>query len=62
MSDLDRLLDPATIAIVGLSAEPAKHGGRVLSNLRILGFEGQVWGVNPRLPEVDGIDVFATVA
>ncbi|HEX5694804.1 MAG TPA: acetate--CoA ligase family protein [Acidimicrobiia bacterium] len=62
MSDLGRLLDPTTIAIAGVSDDPAKHGGRVLSNLRNLGFAGRIWGVNPRLPVVDGIEVFATVA
>jgi acyl-CoA synthetase (NDP forming) len=58
MSDLGRLLDPATIAIAGLSADPAKHGGRVLGHLRNLGFPGAVWGVNPGLSEVDGIEMF----
>jgi acetyltransferase len=59
MSDLGRLLDPASIAIVGLSADPAKHGGRVLGHLLSLGFAGSVYGVNPGLPAVDGIEVFS---
>lgn len=61
MSDLGRILDPGSIAIAGLSADPAKHGRRVLGHLRTLGYEGELWGVNPGLPEVDGIDMFATV-
>ncbi len=61
MSDLGRLLDPASIAIAGLSADPAKHGGRVLANLRKLGYPGQVWGVNPGLPNVEGVKVFASL-
>jgi acyl-CoA synthetase (NDP forming) len=62
MSDLGRLLDPASIAIVGLSADPAKHGGRVLGHLRRLGYVGEVFGVNPRLPSVDGVVMFETVS
>ena len=62
MSGLGRLLDPASIAIAGLSADPAKHGGRVLANLRKLGYPGQVWGVNPGLPEVEGVEVFPSLA
>jgi acyl-CoA synthetase (NDP forming) len=62
MSGLDRLLDPASIAIVGLSADPAKHGGRVLANLRKLGFAGDIWGVNPGLPDVVGVELFASLA
>ena len=61
MSGLGRLLDPASIAIAGLSADPAKHGGRVLANLRKLGYRGEVWGVNPGLPEVDGVEVFPSL-
>ena len=62
MSDLGRLLDPKSVAIVGLSADPAKHGGRVLANLRKLGFPGQVWGVNPGLPSVEGVKVFSSLS
>ena len=62
MSDLARLLDPESIAIVGLSADSAKHGGRVLANLRKLGFHGEVWGVNPGLPSVEGVSIVAALA
>ena len=61
MSDLDRLLDPATIAIAGLSADLAKHGGRVLGHLRALGYDGEVYGVNPGKPAVDGVEMFQRV-
>ncbi len=57
-----RMLAPASIAIVGLSADPAKHGGRVLANLRKVGFPGRVWGVNPGLPDVDGVEMFPDLA
>ena len=62
MSDLDRLLDPAAIAIAGLSADSAKHGGRVLGHLRRLGYGGDVYGINPGKPEVDGVEMFGRVA
>ncbi|MGZ8755908.1 MAG: acetate--CoA ligase family protein [Acidimicrobiia bacterium] len=55
------LLDPASVAIVGLSDDPAKHGGRVLGHLNRLGFGGQVWGVNPRAPEVVGVEMFPSL-
>jgi acyl-CoA synthetase (NDP forming) len=61
MSDLGRALDPQTIAIVGLSDDPAKHGARVLANLRRHGFTGQVFGVNPRVPEIHGVEVHPEV-
>lgn len=54
---MDRAIAPGSIAIVGLSDDPTKHGGRVLENLRKLGFEGTIVGVNPRQPLVEGVEV-----
>ncbi|MGH8953359.1 MAG: acetate--CoA ligase family protein, partial [Acidimicrobiia bacterium] len=62
MRGLDRLLDPKSIAIAGLSADPSKHGGRVLSHLRDLGYSGEIHGVNPGRPQVDGLEVVARVS
>jgi len=62
MTDLDRLLDPASIAIAGLTADQAKHGGRVLGHLQRLGFPGTIWGVHPRVPEIDGVEMFVSIA
>jgi acyl-CoA synthetase (NDP forming) len=59
---LDRLLRPRSVAIVGLSRDPAKHGARVLANLRRFGFDGAVWGVNPRWSSADGGDADGVVA
>lgn len=61
MSGLDRLLAPSSIAIAGLSGNPAKHGARVLAALRSLGYRGEVWGVNPSQPVIEGVDVYPTM-
>ena len=58
---IELLLDPTSVAIVGLSDDRAKHGGRVLGHLNRLGFGGPVWGVNPRMPEVVGVEMFASM-
>ncbi len=60
-SSLFRLLRPASVAIVGLSADQSKHGGRVLSFLRAAGFEGPIWGVHPRTPAVEGVSMFPSL-
>lgn len=62
MRDLGGLLDPRSVAIAGLSSDPAKHGRRVFANLRKLGFAGDVWGVNPGVPQIEGIAVYPSVA
>jgi acyl-CoA synthetase (NDP forming) len=61
-STFTRLLAPESIAIVGLSEDPTKHGARVLANLRKLGFGGTIWGVHPRTPEIEGIGTYASVS
>lgn len=57
----ERLLAPRSVAIVGLSDDPTKHGGRVLANLRRLGFAGDIVGVNPRRPPISGVEVVAAL-
>ena len=56
------LLNPSSIAIIGLSADSTKHGHRVLNNLRRVGFDGEIWGVHPKVPEVPGVSMFPTLA
>ena len=43
---LRRLLSPRSVAVVGVSAEPTRFGGRTVTNL--VDFAGPVWGVNPK--------------
>jgi acyl-CoA synthetase (NDP forming) len=59
---LQRLLAPRSVAIVGLSADPQKHGARILDNLRRFGFTGDVWGVNPNGGTLHGIDTVTSIA
>jgi acyl-CoA synthetase (NDP forming) len=56
--DLERLLAPRSIAMVGASNKPS-IGGWVFSNLRR--FAGPVYPVNQREEEVQGVKAFASV-
>ena len=57
--DLERLLAPRSIAMVGASNKPT-IGGWVFANLRR--FAGPVYPVNPREEEVQGIKAVASKA
>jgi acyl-CoA synthetase (NDP forming) len=46
------LLEPRSIAVVGANDRPGSYADLVLRNLARAGFEGEVWGVNPRRTEV----------
>ena len=52
--DLTPLLQPRSIAVVGANDRPGSYADIVLRNLGRAGFEGEVWGVNPRRDEVHG--------
>ena len=52
-SDLQRLLAPRSIAIVGASARPGSFGRSTLENLTQQ-YQGQIWLVNPQGTPIDG--------
>ena len=52
--DLTPLLEPRSIAVVGANDRPGSYADIVLRNLARAGFDGDVWGVNPRREEVHG--------
>ena len=58
---LQLLSRPRTIAVLGASADPHKAGGRPLHYLRMLGYQGEVYPVNPRREEVQGYRCFPSL-
>lgn len=52
--DLDSLLNPASIAIVGASDNPDKIGGRPIYYMRRHGYAGTIYPINPQRNEVQG--------
>lgn len=58
---LDRLLVPASVAVFGASDRPGRVGTTVWRNLRCGRFAGPVDPVNPRLRQLDGQAVAASV-
>ncbi|MGZ5157900.1 MAG: CoA-binding protein, partial [Caldimonas sp.] len=59
---LERLLEPASIAVVGASDRPASVGATVWRNLRAGEFAGPLFAVNPKHATLDGAPCFARVA
>ena len=45
--NLDRMLKPASVAVVGASESPGSIGRAVMDNLTIGGFSGRIVPVNP---------------
>ncbi|MET3494445.1 bifunctional acetate--CoA ligase family protein/GNAT family N-acetyltransferase [Variovorax boronicumulans] len=59
---LDRLLSPASVAVLGASTRPGSVGATVWRNLRAGGLAGPVYGVNPKHRALDGVPIFSNVA
>jgi acetyltransferase len=58
--NLDRLFNPAAVALIGASDQPGSVGNVVLRNLRV-GFRGMLGLVNPKHRTIDGVPCSATV-
>jgi acyl-CoA synthetase (NDP forming) len=59
--DLQALLAPASIAVVGASDSPHKVGGRPLLYLAQQGYRGRVYPVNPRAEHIQGLPAYASL-
>ncbi|WAI83247.1 MULTISPECIES: acetate--CoA ligase family protein [Achromobacter] len=59
---LARLLDPASIAIVGASDNPDKIGGRPIHYMRRHGYGGTLYPINPQRAEVQGERAWPSLA
>ena len=60
--NLDRLLAPRSVAVIGATARLRAVGHLVLSNMRAAGFAGRLMPVNPHETEIDGLQVWPDVA
>jgi acetyltransferase len=60
--NLEYLLNPGSVALIGASDRPHSVGATVMRNLLQGGFAGPIWPVNIRRPEVAGRAAYRTVA
>ncbi len=55
------LIQPRSIVVVGASNETKKPGGKVLKNILDNDFKGDVYAVNPKETEIQGVNVYSSV-
>jgi acetyltransferase len=58
---LNGLLRPKSIAVIGASNTEGKIGYTVVENLRDSDYEGEVYPINPKYDEVQGLKAYASV-
>ncbi|MBK7251453.1 MAG: bifunctional acetate--CoA ligase family protein/GNAT family N-acetyltransferase [Gammaproteobacteria bacterium] len=60
--NLDSLLHPRSVALIGASDRPRSLGATVMRNLLRGGFSGPIWPVNPKRTRVAGVHCFPGIA
>jgi acyl-CoA synthetase (NDP forming) len=60
-ADMSRMFTPKAIALIGVSSNPLVSGGQPLRFLKEYGYEGGIYPVNPKRPEVQDVKSYASV-
>lgn len=61
-TDLERFFNPRAIAIIGASQDLATISGQPLKHLISHGYQGRLYPVNPRYPEIMGVKCYPALA
>lgn len=62
MADINRLLSPDSVAVIGASTNPEKLGYTLLKNVVDYGFTGDLYPINPRADEILGLKAYPSVS
>jgi acyl-CoA synthetase (NDP forming) len=55
---LDPIFEPRSIAVIGASSDPNKTGGRPIHMLKLHGFAGAIYPVNPTADTIQGLTAY----
>ena len=59
--DMNRIMKPDAVAVIGASGETGKIGNSVMKNLINGGYKGKIYPINPSADEIMGIKAYKTV-
>ena len=59
--DMNRIMKPKAVAVIGASSETGKIGNSVMKNLINGGYKGQIYPINPSADEIMGLKAFKSV-
>ena len=60
-SSLQHFFTPASVAVIGASHQPGKIGHDILNNLKLSGFAGAIYPINPKSPEILELKCYPSV-
>lgn len=61
-TDLERIINPDTVAVVGASTDETKRGYQAIKTLQNDGYDGDIYPVNPNAEEILGLKVYPTIS
>ena len=59
--NLDKILRPASVAVIGASDEEGSIGYSLMNNLQEGGYEGKIFPINPSHPVVRGLNAYPSI-
>jgi acetyl coenzyme A synthetase (ADP forming)-like protein len=59
--DMNRIMKPASVAVIGASSETGKIGNSVMKNLINGGYKGEIYPINPSADEIMGRKAYKSV-
>jgi len=59
--DMNRIMKPEAVAVIGASGETGKIGNSVMKNLINGGYKGKIYPINPSADEIMGIKAYKSV-
>lgn len=61
LSQMNRIFKPRSVAVIGASGEDGKIGNSVMRNLINGGYQGQIFPINPKAPEILGLPAYKSI-
>ena len=58
---LNSIFKARAIAVIGASNDPAKRGNQAIRKLQVDGYEGMIYPINPKAPEIMGLKAYGSV-
>ena len=59
--DMNRIMKPEAVAVIGASSEAGKIGNSVMKNLINGGYQGKIYPINPSADEIMGLKAYKSV-
>ncbi len=62
LGQMNRIFKPRSVAVIGASGETGKIGNSVMRNLVNGGYQGQIFPINPKAPEILGLPAYRSIS